>query len=84
MDTPIPILIIKLALSLIVIVSCLLSIFLSGKLLGYGMAGLGLLVLIYGIEDKIKNQENVTLILGVLSATIFFAISGYIFTNPLI
>lgn len=48
------------------------------------MIGAGLLVLTYGIESKVKNQENFTLLVGIVAAIVFFAFSRYIFTNPLI
>lgn len=84
LDTPASFLIIKLSLMLAIIVLCILSFFLNEKLLGYGMIGAGLLVLTYGMESKVRNQENVTLLVGVIAAIVFFIFSGYILTNPLV
>lgn len=83
-DTLTPILIIKLILSLGVIILCFLSLFLNGKLLGYGLIGAGVLVLTYGIESKIKNRESFTLLISVVITLVLFSFSGYILTNPLV
>lgn len=60
----------------------LLSMIISGKLLGFAMIGLGLCFITLGIENKLKNNGSFTLIISGAAAILVFAISGYIFSNP--
>lgn len=83
-NTPTSILIIKLGLVIGTVTLCLLSIFVHGILLGYGMIGVGLLVITLGIESKMRNKKSLTLMISIATAIIFFAIAQYIFTSPFI
>lgn len=82
-DTPKPILMLKLLLIIVVITFALLSMFINGKLLGFAMIGLGVYFVVLGIESKLKNVEGFTLMISSAVSILFFAISGYIFLNPL-
>ncbi|WP_130860572.1 hypothetical protein [Gracilibacillus phocaeensis] len=80
-DTPLPILSVKLMLMAGVVVFAFLSIGLEEVWLGYGMIGMGLLMMTLGVEKKLVDQEHITLTFSIVVAIVFFAISSYIFSN---
>lgn len=83
-NTPTPLLVIKFVLVFVTITLFVLSIFLNRELLSYGMISTGLFIFIYGIERKISAQEDQIFLLSIIVAVIFFAIAGYISTNPFV